>query len=162
MGEAQAPHPHVSEPIHYKVIIQPDEELKFGGASATSIWWVTWRWCQQQANLRVFLTGRRQVKMTPLFGMPRSTLTTNVFRHPLHTLQRRLAHNGTAASRTVAALAASPPPPSVVEPKKRILVSPYDALGSLLGNAFKERSPRLVLDGACKRCTTRIPQKRRV
>jgi hypothetical protein len=35
MGEAQAPHPHVSEPIHYKVIIQPDEELKFGGTMIT-------------------------------------------------------------------------------------------------------------------------------
>jgi large subunit ribosomal protein L30 len=61
--------------------------------------------------------------MTPLFGIPRSTLTTNVFRHPLHTLQRRLAHNGTAASRTVAALAASPPPPSVVEPKTHFRIT---------------------------------------
>lgn len=62
--------------------------------------------------------------MTPLFSIPRSTLTTNVFLHPLYTLQRRLAHNGTAASRTVAALAASPPPASsAVEPKTHFRIT---------------------------------------
>lgn len=87
--------------------------------------------CQRQrggsrgvvANKRICFL-RKQAKMTPLFSIPGSTLTTNVFLHPLHTLQRRLAHNGTAASRTVAALAASPPPASsVVEPKTHFRIT---------------------------------------
>jgi large subunit ribosomal protein L30 len=64
-------------------------------------------------------------KMTPILSIPRSTLVTNGFLNTLHVLQRRLAHNGTAASRTVAALAISPPPrsSSVVEPKTHFRIT---------------------------------------
>jgi large subunit ribosomal protein L30 len=57
--------------------------------------------------------------MTLILSISRSTLTTNGFLNTLHVLQQRLVHNGTAASRTVAALAASPPSSSssTVEPK---------------------------------------------
>src|SRR5579863_2302220 len=60
--------------------------------------------------------------MTPI--IPRSTLTKIGFLNSLHVLQRRLAHHGTAASRTVAALAVSPSPSSsALEPKTHFCIT---------------------------------------
>lgn len=64
--------------------------------------------------------------MIPILSVPRPTLTTNGILNTLHALQQRLAHNGTAASRTVAALAASSPPPSsssALEPKTHFRIT---------------------------------------
>ena len=62
--------------------------------------------------------------MTPILSVSRPTLATNGVLNSLHALQRRLAHNGTAASRTVAALAASSPSSSsALEPETHFRIT---------------------------------------
>src|SRR5216683_4503995 len=82
--------------------------------------------CPSHAESRTpTICGPRGFKMVPILSIPCPTLTTNTFLNPLRTLQRRLVHNGTAASRTVAALAASPPPSShpALEPKTHFRIT---------------------------------------
>jgi large subunit ribosomal protein L30 len=50
---------------------------------------------------------------TTMLNLVRPTLTPNGLLNSLHTMQRCSVHNGTAASRTVAALLASPPTPQL-------------------------------------------------
>jgi len=76
--------------------------------------------------------------MTPILSVSRHTLATNGVLNTLHVLQRRLAHNGTAASRTVAALAASSPPSSTsaFEPKTHFRIT-LRRSGISLGNRIQ-------------------------
>jgi large subunit ribosomal protein L30 len=63
----------------------------------------------------VFVTRQLHLRFiaTTMLSLVRPTLTPNGLLNSLRTIQRCSVHNGTAASRTVAALLASPPTPQL-------------------------------------------------